>query len=170
MDCSGPRPRAKPSASSVRWWKNTASFTTARPAPASPSRLPMIARFGSWRSSAGKDWTPDSGRPGGVWCAQRIPDGEAGCSANRSRIGTVDLDDRAHFLASDNVFSLAEELGLWKSGTPFVWHDVYGCLWRPWRSVELAARMAGLESGRPFAGVEVHGEPRCGSLPLFGET
>jgi dipeptidase len=41
----------------------------------------------------GKDWTPDSRRPGGVWCAQRIPDGEVGCSANRSRIGAVDLTD-----------------------------------------------------------------------------
>ena len=61
----------------------------------------------------GADWTPDCGRPGGVWCAQRIPDGEVGCSANRSRIGEVDLADKDHFLASDNIFSLAESLELW---------------------------------------------------------
>jgi len=93
----------------------------------------------------GEDWTPESGRPGGVWCAQRIPDGEVGCSANRSRIGTVNLEDADHFLASDNIFYLAEELGLWKSGTPFVWHDVYGGTGnrsnslREWRALSLAA-------------------------------
>jgi dipeptidase len=93
----------------------------------------------------GEDWTPESGRPGGVWCAQRIPDGEVGCSANRSRIGTLNLEDAEHFLASSNVFSLAEELGLWKAGTPFVWHDVYGGTGgranslREWRALSLAA-------------------------------
>ncbi|MCL4181420.1 MAG: C69 family dipeptidase [Verrucomicrobia bacterium] len=93
----------------------------------------------------GEDWTPESGRPGGVWCAQRIPDGEVGCSANRSRIGTVNLEDAEHFLASSNVFSLAEELGLWIAGTPFVWHDVYGGpgnrsnSLREWRALSLAA-------------------------------
>ncbi len=93
----------------------------------------------------GRDWTPDSGRPGGVWCAQRIPDGEVGCTANRSRIGLVDLDDAEHFLASDNVFRLAEELGFWKSGTPFVWRQVYGGpgdssnSLREWRALSLAA-------------------------------
>ncbi len=49
----------------------------------------------------GNDWTPDSGRPGGVWCAQRIPDDEVGCSANRSRIGVVDLNDPDHFPGFD---------------------------------------------------------------------
>jgi dipeptidase len=66
----------------------------------------------------GADWTPDSGRPGGVWCAQRIPDGEVGCSANRSRIGRIDLNDPDHFLASPNVFSLARSLGFWERASP----------------------------------------------------
>jgi dipeptidase len=85
-----------------------------------------------------------------VWCAQRIPDGEVGCSANRSRIGMVDLGDADHFLASSNLFSLAEERGWWKAGKPFVWHDVYGGQGdrsnslREWRALSLAAPSLGL--------------------------
>jgi dipeptidase len=104
----------------------------------------------------GEAWTPDSGRPGGVWCAQRIPDGEVGCSANRSRIGAVDLDDPDHFLASTNIFSLATELGLWEPGTRFLWHDVYGDpgnrsnSLREWRALSLVAPSLGLKfSGDP---------------------
>ena len=51
--------------------------------------------------------------PGAVWCAQRIPDGHVGVSANRSRIGEVDLADTDHFMASPNIFSLAQEHGWW---------------------------------------------------------
>ncbi|MBI5387767.1 MAG: C69 family dipeptidase [Verrucomicrobia bacterium] len=94
----------------------------------------------------GEAWTPESGRPGGVWCAQRIPDGEVGCSANRSRIGAVNLSDPDHFLASTNLFSLAEELGFWKPGTPFLWHATYGGgpgdrsnSLREWRALSLVA-------------------------------
>jgi dipeptidase len=93
----------------------------------------------------GKNWTADSGKPGGVWCAQRIPDGEIGCSANRSRIGKVDLKNSNMFMASSNIYSLAEELGFWKRSDPFVWHDVYGDpgstnnSLREWRALSLAA-------------------------------
>jgi dipeptidase len=106
----------------------------------------------------GEDWTPDSGRPGGVWCAQRIPDGEVGCSANRSRIGAVDLNDPDRFLASTNLFSLAAELGFWKPGTPFLWWEVYGGpgdrsnSLREWRALSLAAPSLGLKfTGDPAA-------------------
>jgi dipeptidase len=93
----------------------------------------------------GKNWTEDSGKPGGVWCAQRIPDGEIGCSANRSRIGKVDLENSDMFIASPNIYSQAEELGIWKRGNPFIWHDVYGDSGstynslREWRALSLAA-------------------------------
>jgi len=103
------------------------------------------------------DWIPDSGRPGGVWCAQRIPDEQVGCSANRSRIGKVDLDKREMFMASPNIHSLAEELGIWKRGGPFVWHDVYGDpgsiynSLREWRALSLAAPSLKLQfSGDPL--------------------
>jgi dipeptidase len=111
----------------------------------------------------GKDWTPDSHRPGGVWCAQRIPDGEVGCTANRSRIGAVDLNDTDHFLASGNIFSLAEQVGLWKVGTPFVWHEVYGGpgdrsnSLREWRALSLAA---------PSLGLKVTGDPELDRYPF----
>ncbi|UCD51138.1 MAG: C69 family dipeptidase [Phycisphaerales bacterium] len=100
----------------------------------------------------GAEWTPDSGQPGGVWCAQRIPDGEVGCCTNRSRIGKVDLADRDMFLASPNIHSLAEELGFWQPGDPFVWHDVYGDpgsianSLREWRALSLAAPSLALKA------------------------
>jgi dipeptidase len=104
----------------------------------------------------GQQWTPDSGKPGGVWCAQRIPDGEVGCSANRSRIGKVDLENRDMLMASPNSHSLADELGIWRRGDPFVWHDVYGGLGgtynslREWRALSLAAPSMDLKAtGNP---------------------
>jgi len=99
----------------------------------------------------GEDWDPTSGKPGGVWCAQRIPDGELGCSANRSRIAKVDPDNHDMFMTSPNIFSLAAELGFWKQGDPFVWHDVYGGpgstynSLREWRALSLAAPSLGLK-------------------------
>ncbi len=111
----------------------------------------------------GENWTPDSGKPGGVWCAQRIPDGEVGCSANRSRIGKVDLDDRGHFLASSNIYSLAEELGFWEKDQPFVWYEVYGeqgsryNYLREWRALSLAS---------PSLNLEVTGDPTVDRYPF----
>jgi dipeptidase len=106
----------------------------------------------------GENWTPDSGKPGGVWCAQRIPDGQVGCSANRSRIGKVDLGNSGMFMASANIHSLAEELGIWKKGDPFVWHDIYGSpggaynTLREWRALSLVAPSLGLRPpGDPVA-------------------
>jgi len=111
----------------------------------------------------GKGWTPESGKPGGVWCAQRIPDGEVGCSANRSRIGEVNLEDRDHFMASANIFSLAEDLGFWRPGKPFVWHEVYGGpgkrsnSLREWRALSLAA---------PSLGLKATGDPAVDRYPF----
>ena len=50
---------------------------------------------------------------GAVWAAARIPDEHVGVSANIPRIGKLDLDDPDHYMASDNVFSLAEEMEWW---------------------------------------------------------
>jgi dipeptidase len=111
----------------------------------------------------GADWTSSSGRPGGVWCAQRIPDGEAGCSANRSRIGSVDLANSDCFMASPNIFSLAESLEFWEPGKPFVWSEVYGApggrenSLREWRALSLVA---------PSLGLAVTGDPRVDKYPF----
>jgi dipeptidase len=111
----------------------------------------------------GADWTPSSSRPGGVWCAQRISDGEVGCSANRSRIGKVDLNNSDSFMASPNISSLAETLGFWEKGTPFVWSEVYGApgsrenSLREWRALSLVA---------PSLGLTVTGDPLADRYPF----
>ncbi|MFH1943794.1 MAG: C69 family dipeptidase [bacterium] len=64
---------------------------------------------------------------GAVWAAVRIPDEHVGVSANIPRIGELNLKDPNHYMASDNVFSLAEEMGWWdpKSGEPFKFWKAY---------------------------------------------
>jgi len=72
-------------------------------------------------------WTPESGKPGAVWCAQRIPDDHVSVCPNESRIGAVNVDDKDHFLASSNVISCAVENKLYDpaSGKPFSWKHAY---------------------------------------------
>lgn len=62
-----------------------------------------------------------------VWAAVRIPDNHVGVSANIPRISTLDLDKPDYYMASENVFSLAEELEFWNpdSGEPFKWWKAY---------------------------------------------
>lgn len=94
----------------------------------------------------GPNWHQGSSRAGAVWCAQRVPDGQIAVSANRSRISQINLNDPSHFLASPNVFALAEEMGWWtsESGDPFSWNQVYApsSRWtsvvREWRALDLA--------------------------------
>ncbi len=64
---------------------------------------------------------------GAVWAAVRIPDDHVGISANIPKIGELNLDDPDYSMASDNVFSLAEELDLWdpSGGEPFKFWKVY---------------------------------------------
>jgi len=62
---------------------------------------------------------------GGVWAAQRIPDDEVAVSANICRIGRLDLNDTDHFMASDNVFSVAKQLGLWDGKEEFSFWKAY---------------------------------------------
>ncbi len=64
---------------------------------------------------------------GAVWAAVRIPDDHVGVSANIPRISELNLDDPNHYMASDNVFSLAEEMGWWdrSSGEPFKFWKAY---------------------------------------------
>jgi dipeptidase len=97
-------------------------------------------------------WTPKSGKPGAVWCAQRVPDDEVSVCPNESRIGEIDLGNKDFFMASPNVISLAVDLGFYdpKSGKPFNWKKAYnptgvsaantnGGRVRLWRFLDLAA-------------------------------
>jgi dipeptidase len=72
-------------------------------------------------------WTPETGKPGAVWCAQRVPDDHVSFCPNESRIGEIDLENKDYFLASPNVVSYAIEAGLYdpESGKTFSWKRAY---------------------------------------------
>jgi dipeptidase len=84
---------------------------------------------------------PGEGKMGAVWAAVRIPDDHVGVSANASRIRQIDLSDPENYMASDNVYSLAQEMGWWSSdsGEPFEFCYAYasrrsmGSRRREWR-------------------------------------
>ena len=98
-------------------------------------------------------WTPASGKPGAVWVAQRIPDGEVGVSANRARIGEIDLNNKDYFMASSNIFTLGEEFGFYdsKGSKPFSFYEVYAPKdsfynrRREWRVLSLVAPSLNLD-------------------------
>ncbi|OGD14160.1 MAG: hypothetical protein A2V76_07545 [Candidatus Aminicenantes bacterium RBG_16_63_14] len=97
-------------------------------------------------------WTPESGKPGAVWCAERVPDDHVSVCPNESRIGEIDLANKDFFMASPNAVSLAVDMGFYdpKSGKPFNWKRAYspqegsaastnGGIQRMWRFFDLAA-------------------------------
>ena len=62
---------------------------------------------------------------GGVWAAQRIPDDHVGIAANICRIGEMDLKNPDYYMASENVFDVAKELGFWDGKKPFKFWEAY---------------------------------------------
>jgi dipeptidase len=72
-------------------------------------------------------WTPKSGKPGAVWCAQRVPDDHVSVCPNESRIGEIDLKNADYYLASAHAVSFAVGQGLYdpKAGKPFSWKRAY---------------------------------------------
>ena len=62
---------------------------------------------------------------GGVWAAVRIPDEHIAVSANISRIGTIDVNNKDMYMASDNVFDVAKKLKLWDGKEEFFFWKVY---------------------------------------------
>ena len=78
----------------------------------------------------GPGWTPESGKPGAVWAAQRIPDDHAVMIPNSSIIKQIDADDTENFLVSENYMQEAIDRGFYDpdSGLPFVWQDAYAPL------------------------------------------
>ncbi|RFT15994.1 MAG: Dipeptidase, family C69 [Candidatus Saccharicenans subterraneus] len=107
-------------------------------------------------------WTPQSGKPGAVWCAQRVPDDHVSVCPNESRIGEIDLNNPDYFMASPNVISCAVENGLYDpaSGQPFNWKKAYsplnesatsssGRYQRLWRFFDLVAPSLKLSPSTP---------------------
>jgi len=54
---------------------------------------------------------PGKKKIGAVWVAQRVPDDHVSVNANAARIEEIDLDDADSFMASDNIFAVAEANG-----------------------------------------------------------
>jgi dipeptidase len=76
--------------------------------------------------SVGTEWTPESGKPGAIWAARRVPDDHVVVIANYFRIREVDLKDPGQ-LASPNYMKEAVDRGWYdpKSGKPFIWQEAY---------------------------------------------
>ena len=62
---------------------------------------------------------------GGIWAAQRVPDGEVSVSANIPRIKYLDRDNKDYFMCSDNIEKVAKKYGLWDGKEEFIWYKVF---------------------------------------------
>jgi len=84
--------------------------------------------------AVGNDWTPENGKPGALWAAQRLPDDHTTMIPNWSIIKQIDIKDTANFRASINYMSVAIEHGWYdpESGKDFVWQEVYAPVPREW--------------------------------------
>jgi dipeptidase len=84
--------------------------------------------------SVGKGWTPESGKSGALWAAQRVPDDHVTMIPNWSIIKEIDLSKPDEFMASKNYMQVAVDHGWYdpKSGKPFIWQDVYSPVPREW--------------------------------------
>jgi len=84
--------------------------------------------------AVGNDWTPESGKPGVIWAAQRIPDDQAIMIPNWSIIKHIHTEDTANFRASVNYMQEAIDRGWYdpKGGKDFVWQDIYAPVPREW--------------------------------------
>jgi dipeptidase len=58
------------------------------------------------------------GKPSSIWCAQRIPDDNAGVCANIPRISTVDFKNSDYFMYSTDLQNVAMRLGYWDGQEP----------------------------------------------------
>ena len=72
-------------------------------------------------------WTPESGKPGAYWVAQRVPDDMVLITCNVARIQEVHPEDTDNFMASKDYRQFAIDMGWWDpaSGVPFNWAKAY---------------------------------------------
>lgn len=78
----------------------------------------------------GPGWSIESGKPGAIWAAQRLPDDETTMIPNWSIIKEIDPDDSDIFLVSENYKQEAIDRGWYdsESGKPFIWQEAYAPL------------------------------------------
>jgi dipeptidase len=90
---------------------------------------------------------PGKGKVGAVWAAQRVPDDHVAVNANASTIREINLKDKDYYMASDNVYTLAQENGWWDGKSAFRFAYAYApqtrtmiaCRRREWRVFDLVA-------------------------------
>jgi dipeptidase len=81
--------------------------------------------------SVGTRWKPESGKPGAIWAARRVPDEQVVVIANHVRLREIDPKD-PNFLVSPNYMQEAIDRGWYDpdGGRPFIWQDAYSPLIR----------------------------------------
>lgn len=86
--------------------------------------------------SVGPGWDPESGKPGAIWVAQRVPDDHALVVANWSIIKEVNENDPENFLFSPNFKQFAIDKGWYDpaGSKPFILQEVYAPTFREWAS------------------------------------
>jgi dipeptidase len=84
--------------------------------------------------SVGPDWDPESGEPGAIWVAQRVPNDHALVVANWSIIKEVDETDPENFIFSSNYKLFAIDKGWYnpEGSKPFILQEVYAPMFREW--------------------------------------
>jgi len=126
---------------------------------------------------------PGKGKKGAVWAAQRVPDDQIGVSANASRIRQIGLENKDSFMASENVHSLAVDMGWWspESGQPFEFCYAYApstrtkmsSRRREWRVLSLLAPSLNLSphsENYPFSVQPDHNVSVQDILAIFRDT
>jgi dipeptidase len=118
---------------------------------------------------------PGRGKKGAVWAAVRIPDDHVSVSANAPRIRRLNLADKEHVMASDNVLTLAQELGWWtsKSGEEFEFCYAYGgrtamgSRRREWRALSRIAPSLKLDANAENFPISVKAERKLSVNDIF---
>lgn len=84
--------------------------------------------------SIGSNWDPESGKPGVIWAAQRVPDNHALIIPNWSIIKQIDINDKTNYRASSNYMQVAIDSGWYNPelGKPFIWQEAYTPMLREW--------------------------------------
>ena len=90
---------------------------------------------------------PGKDKVGSVWAAQRVPDDHVSVNANASRIRKINLKDKEHFMASENIFQVAIDSGWCTSKDDFEFCYAYApesrttlaSRRREWRVLDLVA-------------------------------
>ena len=75
----------------------------------------------------GPGWTPENGKPGAIWAAQRMGDDQAAMIPNWSIIKQINVADKKNFMVSANYMQEAIDRGWYNpaSGIPFIWQEAY---------------------------------------------